>query len=67
MDVMQDILDIDELAHDPQTVLSRLRQNRRPMVIVVDGKPEAVLLATDMLPTKQTAIQAACELVTDPA
>ncbi|HUU84297.1 MAG TPA: type II toxin-antitoxin system prevent-host-death family antitoxin [Phycisphaerae bacterium] len=63
MDVGEDILSLDDLVRDPKPILRKLRATGRPMVITVDGDPEAVLLSTELLPTKKTAIKAACELV----
>ena len=62
MDIVEDILSIDDLVRDPKTILHKLRDTRRPMVITIDGHPEAVLLSTDLMPSKKTAISAACEL-----
>ena len=62
MDVVEDILDVDDLISDPKTIIRRLRRTGRPMVITIDGSPEAVLLSTELLPSKKTAIEAACEL-----
>lgn len=62
MDVVEDILDIDDLVREPKTIFRKLRQTGRPMVIIMDGNPEAVLLSTELMPSKKTAIKAACEL-----
>jgi len=62
MDVVEDICTIDDLRRDPRSVLHKLRASRRPMLITVDGRPEALLLSKDLLPSKQLALQAACEL-----
>lgn len=62
MDVVEDILNINDLVRDPKTIFRRLRQTGRPMVITIDGNPEAVLLSTELMPSKRTAIKAACEL-----
>jgi hypothetical protein len=62
MDVGEDIRTVDDLARDPETIFRKLRETRRPMVITVDGRPEVVLLSTELLPSKKTAIKAACEL-----
>ena len=57
-----DIRTVDDLARAPETIFRKLRETRRPMVITVGGRPEVVLLSTELLPSKKTAIKAACEL-----
>jgi prevent-host-death family protein len=36
-----------ELAHDPTTVLRRVRSSKRPLVITQRGRPAAVLLSME--------------------
>ena len=53
MDVVEDILDVDDLTRDPKTIIRKLRRTGRPMVITIDGSPEAVLLSTELMPSKR--------------
>jgi prevent-host-death family protein len=65
MVVAEDIRTVDDLQRDPKQLLDKVSETRRPMVITMDGKPAALLLSTDLFPSKKVALSAACEL-TDP-
>ncbi len=62
MDVAKDICTVDDLQRDPKHLLQTVNRNRRPMVITVDGKPTALILSTELFPSKKVALSAACEL-----
>ena len=62
MVVAEDICTVDDLQRDPQQLLHAVSQTRRPMVITMDGRPAALLLSTELFPSKKVALSAACEL-----
>ncbi len=62
MVVAEDIRTIDDLQRDPKQLLHAVSQTRRPMVITMDGRPAALLLSTELFPSKKVALSAACEL-----
>ena len=62
MYVTEDICTVEDLQANPTELIQKARKNRRPMVITADGKPVALLLSTELFPTKEIALNAACEL-----
>lgn len=62
MDVADDICTIDDLRRDPRQLLNKVDQTRRPVMITMDGKPAALLISTELFPSKKVALNAACEL-----
>lgn len=62
MDLHEDIRSIDELQKDPTQVLSTLHRTRRPVIITVDGEPDAIILSAKLFENKMTAMKAAVEL-----
>ncbi|MFQ5491401.1 MAG: type II toxin-antitoxin system prevent-host-death family antitoxin [Phycisphaerae bacterium] len=63
MQVDQDVHTVDDLSQNTKALIQKARRSRRPMVITMDGKPAAILLSTDLFPSKRIALEAACELV----
>jgi prevent-host-death family protein len=64
MDLNEDIRSIDELRKDPTQVLSTLHRTRRPVIITVDGEPDAIILSAKLFENKMTAMKAAVDLAT---
>ncbi|MHC4236362.1 MAG: hypothetical protein ACYSUQ_14690 [Planctomycetota bacterium] len=62
MDLVEDICTADDLKRDPEGIFRKLHQTGRPMVVTVDGRPEVIMLPAGLLPSKRTALEAACEL-----
>ena len=62
MNLREDIRSVDELKKDPNKVLSALRRSRRPVIITVDGEPDAIILSAKLFEDKMTAMKAAVEL-----
>ena len=62
MDLREDIRSVDELRKDPAKVLSTLHRTRRPVIITVDGEPDAIILSAKLFGDKMTAMKAAVEL-----
>ncbi len=62
MDLVEDICTIDDLKRDPGRVIRQLNEAGRPMLVTVEGKPEVIMLPAKLLPSKQLALDAACEL-----
>ncbi len=64
MYVPEDICSVGELCVDAEKLVAKARETRRPIVITLAGEPAAILLSTELFPTKETALKAACELAT---
>ncbi len=62
MDVVEDICSIDDLQRNPQSIIFKAHETRRPIVVTADGKPEVILLSKELFPAIKVALDAACEL-----
>ena len=65
MQIEHDVHAVEDLSPRAKRLLDQVRRTRRPVVITQDGKPAAILLSTDLFPSKRIALEAACELVND--
>lgn len=59
MKLLEDFKTVSELKHRTREVMSHARQTGRPVVVTVDGKPEAVLMDAATFERHQEAIHLA--------
>lgn len=63
MDISQDIYSVEDFRLNPDQVVDTSRSHNRPALIAKDGKPDFLIIPVELLGNKQTALEAACELL----
>ena len=62
MDISKDVCTLDELEKGAKQVIRNVETNKRPFMVMSNGKPGVLIIPAGIMKTQLTALKAVCEL-----